>query len=79
MPPQTRSLVVRTGVPIFVDEDILAEVGIQPEEALTFQTWFTKKAGGNGRSIHLKPFDEMKADSKDEDETDPDEPEIPGE
>ena len=33
-PSDALALVVRTGAPIFVDEEILNEVGIQPEDAI---------------------------------------------
>ncbi|MDD4043058.1 MAG: bifunctional nuclease family protein [Anaerolineaceae bacterium] len=35
-PSDALALVVRTGAPIFVDEDILEEAGIQPEDVLVF-------------------------------------------
>jgi len=80
-PSDALALVVRTGVPIFVDEDILTEVGIQPEESLDISDLDHEEGQEEtgDLSIFEAFFDEMKADSKDEDETDPDEPEIPGE
>ncbi len=36
-PSDALALVVRTGAPIFVDEEILDEVGIQPEDVLIFE------------------------------------------
>ena len=35
-PSDAMALVARTGVPIFVDDEILAEVGIKPEENMSF-------------------------------------------
>ena len=37
-PSDALALVVRTGAPIFVDEEILNEVGIQPEHMLLYDT-----------------------------------------
>lgn len=77
-PSDALALVVRTGAPIFVDEDILAEVSIQPEESLDLsdlEDEDSQEDDPGDLSIFEAFFDEMSADSKDENEVDPDEPE----
>ena len=80
-PSDALALVVRTGVPIFVDEEILAEVGIQPEEGLDIidlENEEVQEETGD-LSIFEAFFDEMKAESEDENDTDPEKPETPEE
>ena len=75
-PSDALALVVRTGVPIFADEDILAEVSIQPEDSLDFSDLESDESQTDdpGDLSVLKLFDEIKANSEDEDDLDPDEP-----
>ena len=76
-PSDALALVVRTGVPIFVDEDILAEVSIQPEDSLDFsdlESDENQTDDPGDLSVFEAFFDEIKANSEDEDDLDPDEP-----
>lgn len=79
-PSDALALVVRTGAPIFVDEDILAEVSIQPEETVDFSDLESEEEQDEDPgdlSIFEAFFDEMKADSEDENDPDADEPKNP--
>ena len=67
-PSDALALVVRTGAPVFVDEDILTEAGIQPEDSIDLSKLALDREEDlpGDLSIFEAFFDEMNSDNPDQ-------------